>query len=48
MNGLRSAIGFLTILPIAPRCTAEDLGACPTENFGPNQLWSDLITGTRC
>ena len=25
MSGLRSAIGFLTILPIAPRCSAEDL-----------------------
>ena len=30
MNGLRSAIGFLTILPIAPRCSAEDLAAART------------------
>ena len=30
MNGLRSAIGFLTILPIAPRCSAGDLAAART------------------
>lgn len=30
MYGLRSAIGFLTILPIAPRCPAEDLAAART------------------
>ena len=30
MNGLRSAIGFLTILPIAPRSSPDDLAAART------------------
>ena len=30
MSGLQSAIGFLTILPIASRCSAEDLAAART------------------
>ncbi len=35
------ARGFSLVFPIVR------LGVCPTENFGPNQLWSDLITDTR-
>ena len=30
MKGLRSAIGFLTILPLAPRSAAEDFAAART------------------
>ena len=35
MNGLRSAINFLTILPIAPRSSAENLAAA--------RIWFPLV-----
>ena len=30
------------------KSTVLGLGACPTENFRPNQLWSEVIATTRC